>query len=262
VKGWRPDWFIPFALCFATSLAAAEALRGESPEARAALDRAGEFMGGTQVVYGMRTLVIASDNTREHDDRNVLVPTRTYYAFPLSVRQEITLNGRTIAMASSPGGGTLFTADGDSPLDHATRLGVERSTMRNPVVLLKSRLGRGFGAEVQGTEVVDGEPVDRLRLTQQDNETVLLIARKDGRPVEIRYDLVAAGGSKRSVTVRFSDWKTGASGLRYPHVARGREEGKQVFEVVTKSFEVDVPLSETLFSAGSDSAGYGVRPVR
>ena len=64
------------------------------------------------------------------------------------------------------------------------------------------------------------------------------------------------------MNVRFSDWKTGSSGLRYSHVARGREEGKQVFEVVTKSFEVDVPLSETLFSAGSDSAGYGVRPVR
>ena len=177
-------------------------------------------------------------------------------------RQEIALNGRTIAMASAPGGGTLFTADGDSPLDHATRLGVERSTMRNPVVLLKSRLGRGFSAEVQGTEEVDGETVDRLRLTQQDNETVLLVARKNGRLVEIRYDLIAAGAGKRSVTVRFSDWKTGSSGLRYPHVARGREEGNQVFEVVTKSFEVDAPLSETLFSAGSDSAGFGVTPVR
>ena len=130
----------------------------------------------------MRTLVIASDNTRQHDGREIVVPTRTYYAFPLSVRQEITLNGRTIAMASSPGGGTLFTADGDSPLDHATRLNVERSTMRNPVVLLKSRLGRGFGAELQGTEQIGGETVDRLRLTQLDNETMLLVARNDGRP--------------------------------------------------------------------------------
>lgn len=259
---WRPGSLVWTALCFATSLCAAAPLSGESPEAREVLDRAVAFMGGPTVVYRMRTLVIASENTRDYDGRSVVVPTRTYYAFPLNVRQEIALNGRTIAMASAPGGGTLFTADGDSPLDHATRLGVERSTMRNPVVLLKSRLGRGFGAEVQGSEEVDGETVDRLRLTLQDNETVLLVARKDGRLVEIRYDLIAAGAGKRSVTVRFSDWKTGASGLRYPHVARGREEGNQVFEVVTKSFEVDAPLSETLFSAGTDSAGYGVGPAR
>jgi hypothetical protein len=219
-------------------------------------------MGGASVVYRLHTLVIASDTTREHEGRDVLVPTRTYYAFPLSVRQEITMNGRTIAMASSPGGGTLFTADGDTPLDHETRLGVERSTMRNPLVLLKSRLGRGFGAALEGTEQIDGETVDRVRLTQLDNQTVLLIARQDGRPVEIRYDLVAAEGSTRTVTVRFSGWRTGASGLRYPHVAGGREEGKQVFQVVTRSIEVDVPLSETLFSAGSDLAGHGVRPSR
>jgi hypothetical protein len=262
VIGWRPGWFIPLALCFATTLAAAQALRGESSEARAALDRAVEFMGGGSVVYGMRTLVIASDNTRDYEGRKIVVPTRTYYAFPLSVRQEITLNARTIAMASSPGGGTLFTADGDSPLDHATRLGVERSTMRNPVVLLKSRLGRGFGAALQGTESIDGEAVDRLRLTQQGNETVLLVARRDGRPVEIRYDLIAAGGSKRSVIVRFSDWRTGSSPLRYPYLAQGREDGKPVFEVVTRDIEVDVPLSETLFSGGSDSATYGIRPAR
>ncbi len=262
MKGWRPGWFVPLALCFATSLASAEALRGESPEARAALDRAVEFMGGTKVVYGMRTLVIASDNTREHDGRDIVVPTRTYYAFPLSVRQEITLNGRTIAIASAPGGGTLFTADGDSPLDHATRLGVERTTMRNPVVLLKSRLGRGFVAEVQGTEQIDGETVDRLRLMQQDNETVLLVARKEGRPVEIRYDLVAAGGSRRSLIVRFSDWKAGSSELRYPHLARGSEAGTQVFEVVATHVDVDMPLSATLFSGSGDTAGYGARPAR
>ena len=262
MNGWRLGWFVPLALWFATSLAFGEALRSEAPETRAALDRAVEFMGGTKVVYGMHTLVIASDSTREYDGRNVLIPTRTFYAFPLGVRQEITLNGRMIAMASSPGGGTLFTADGDSPLDHATRLGVERSTMRNPVVLLKSRLGRGFSAEVQGTEQIDGETVDRLRLTQQENETVLLIARTDGRPVEIRYDLVAAAGSTRSVKVRFSDWKAGSSGLRYPHLASGREAGKQVFEVVTKSVDVDVPLSATLFSGSGDTAGYGVRSAR
>jgi hypothetical protein len=253
---------VPIGLCLAASLAAAAPLNGESPEAREALDRAVAFMGGPTIVNRMRTLVIASENTRDYDGRSVVVPTRTYYAFPLNVRQEIELNGRTIAMASAPGGGTLFTADGDSPLDHATRLRVERSTMRNPVVLLKSRLGRGFGAEVQGTEEADGETVDRLRLMQHDNETVLLIARKNGRLVEIRYDLVAATGAKRSMNVRFSDWKTGVSELRYPHVALGREEGKQVFQVVTKSFDVDAPLSETLFSAGTDSAGYGVAPAR
>lgn len=254
-------WLLALLPC----LVAAVALGGtgaESDEARIALDRAVEFMGGREVVYGMRTLVVATDNTRDHDGRQVLVPTRTYYAFPLSVRQEIVLNGRMIAMASSPGGGTLFGAEGDSPLDHATRIGVERTTMRNPLVLLKSRLGRRVAAEVQGSEDVDGETTDRVILAQQDNVTTMLIGRSDGRPVEIRYDLVAADASRRSVHVRFADWKTGPSGLRYPHTARGRENGKPVFEIVTRKVDVDIPLSATLFTGTGDSPGYGAGLLR
>lgn len=236
---------------------------GESAMARDALDRAVRFMGGEAVVYGMRTLVVTTDSTREIEGKPIAVPAKTYYAFPMSVRHEIVVNGRTIAMASTPtAGGTMFTEDGPALLNEADRVGVERATMRNPVVLLKSRLGRGFVAEHAGREALDGHDADLVRLLQQGNETVMAIDRNDGRLLELRYVLKDRDLRSRSLAVRLSDWRAAPGGVVYPHVARGRENGSPVFEVTTRTVEVDAALSDELFSAGMSEAGVGIRFVR
>ena len=83
------------------ALASATTVRAEeSPEARVALDRLTSFMGGERVL-SLRTLVVAGDNRRDTGHGFVAVPTRTYLAFPLSIRQEIVIGGRTLAMAAS-----------------------------------------------------------------------------------------------------------------------------------------------------------------
>lgn len=233
------------------------------PSARDALDRAVRFMGGEAAVYAIRTLVVTTDSLRQVDGRTIGVPARTYYAFPLSVRHEIVVNGRTLAMASAPNvGGVLFTEEGPAPLSEAARLGVERTTMRNPVALLKTRLGRAFSAEHIGRETIDGREVDLVRIAQHDNATLLSIDRSEGRLVEIRYELKDRSGPPRTISVRFGDWRATAGGLVYPYSARGREDGRDVFEVTTRDVEVDVPLTESLFTGGMGTAGVAVPMVR
>lgn len=228
--------------------------QGESPEARGALDRAAAFMGGASMIASIRTLVVSSESRMEHEGQRVVVPTRTWYAFPFNVRREITLNGRTLAWAAAPGGATLFTADGSIPLNAATRQSLERSTMRDPVVLLKARLGRGFHAEVIGTEAVEGVTTDIVRMRQFDNETLLLVARGDGRPIEIRYGNLANTKNSHVLSVRWSAWKQAGTGLRYPFHAAGTADGIRVLEADVVDVAVDTPLAEALFHGGDESS--------
>lgn len=227
------------------ALASATSVRAEeSPEARAALDRLTAFMGGERVL-SLRTLVVAGDNRRDTGHGFVDVPTRTYLAFPLSIRQEIVLGGRTLAMAATSGGGTAFTADGADPLPEAARIGLERTGLRNPVSLVKSRLGRDFSASIVGAEAIDGRPADVVRARKFDVETDLVIDRADGRLLETRYT-VESDGKPRRIVVQHDDWRE-VAGLRYPFRSTGREEGRASFELKASRVEVDVPLAAELF---------------
>lgn len=241
------------------ALAATSAVAQESDAARVALDRAVAFAGGADHVYGMNTLVVSSLVQRTTEDGSFAVPTRTYYAFPLKVRHEIVVNGRTLAIASAPGGGALFTDDGALPLDEAARVGIERTTMRHPLVLLKARLGRGFRAEHAGVERVEGRDADLVRVTQMGNETVLVIDRDDGRLVEIRYQLAVRNAQPRAIAVRFYEWML-ERGVRSPRSVQGLEQGHRAFSARVERIEVDEVLPDSLFTAGVATAGYGLRP--
>lgn len=153
----------------------------------------------------------------------MLVPTHTYYAFPLNVRHEIVVNGRTVAMASSPTeGGTLFTEDGAQPLGDVMRIGVERATMRNPVVLMKARLGRAFEAEHFGVETIDAREADRVRVSQQDNETALII---EARTVVSRDPLPDQGEERRGASDRGPLQRVEGAFVRSRLSARGARRG-------------------------------------
>lgn len=224
--------------------------------ADAALDRLAAAMGGDALLT-LRTLVVSSQVRRTTDLGTVDVPTRTSYAFPYAVRHEVTLLGRTIAMSSAPSAGALFTDDGVQPLDDAGRVRVEQATMRNPVVLVKARLGRGFAAEAVGTESVDGKEADRVDVRQHGHRTTLLVDREDGRLLALRYDLASPGGAQRRMTVRFDDWRRLPSGLVYPFAASGEEDGRRVFDVRVQEVATDVAIDETQFTGGLGHAGHG-----
>ena len=231
----------------------------ETPQAAQVLDRLLGFMGGEKAVYGIVTLVVSSDSERDTPLGVARVPTRIYYAFPLSVRRESTINGRMIAMASTPtDGGVMFTQSGAAPLEESLRVAMEKSTMRDPVVLLKSRIGRGFTATYVGAEG-GSTPADIVKIAQNENETTLVVARDDGRLVEIRYALKDDEGRNRSLVVRFDAWTRHPSGLVYPYRVRGFEQGQQVLEARVRDVQVNVPLAETLFSAGIGPARGGRR---
>lgn len=216
-----------------------------------ALDRMVGFLGGTEVVFGLRTLAVTAESRRAGDA--LVVPSRTTYAFPLHVRREFVVGDRSLALVAGPEGGQLVTRDGAARLSDRERLAFERSTMRDPVALAKARLGRGVSVTHAGSATIDGAAVDLVRLRQVDNETVLAVAVVDGRLVEIRYPL----DMSTTMTVRFDDWTTHPPGLRYPGRVRGSLAGAPAFDIAVRNVEIDPPFDPRLFAVDD-----GPVPVR
>ncbi len=236
-----------------SSLTGTPARAGEPPEAARILDRMVAFLGGPEAVYGVRTLVVSASARR--DGEALAVPTRTTFAFPLHVRRDFVVAGRTLALVSGPDGAQLVTRDGGVRLSASERVAFERSTMRDPVALAKARLGRGVSVELAGTDTVDGAPTDLVRLRQGGHETVLAVARDDGRLVAIRYPLDA----QATMTVRFGGWAVRGRGLRYPAHARGTIDGRDAFAIEVQGIDVDPPLDPVLFAVDEGVATFSTR---
>ena len=257
VASSRVGWgVVPFAAALFLSSAAAQA-GTETPGARLILDRAVAAMGGPDAVYETLTLVVSATSTRSTPSGSVRSGTTTYLGFPLSVRQEIVLDGKTIAMASTPEGAFLESGTGIVELPEAARHNLEASAMRNPVALLKGRRGRAFEAKEAGKAQVGDTSADVLEIRVGPNVTMVAFA-PDGRMLQQRYQVLGEDGRQGWMEVRFDDFREAAGGLVYPHRVRANFDGSPAFESVISGLRRNETLSPRLFASGMGAAGFGV----
>jgi hypothetical protein len=236
-------------------LAGSAAIAKETAEAAKVLDRAVEAIGGEKVVFQTLTLVVKGESARITASGHVKSPTTTYFSFPMSIRQEIVVEGKTIAMASTPEGAFLESEGGVQELPEAGRHSLEASAMRNPVALLKGRHGRFFEATYAGKERIGETEVDMVDIRIGPNATLLAVDAQ-GRMVEQRYDSLSENGRKGRMVVRFGDFRPDG-GFIYPHKVRAEFDGTSVFEGSVAEVQRDRPLDVRLFAAGLGSASAG-----
>jgi hypothetical protein len=239
------------------ALAVGSAHAKETPEAKAVLDRAVAAMGGEKSVYGVKTLVVKGESTRITASGKTTSPATAYFLFPMSVRQEVVIEGKTIAMASNPQGAFLDSEAGPQELPESARHTLETSAMRNPVALLKGRRGRMFEATLAGRERIGDADVDVVEIKIGPNTTMLAVDDK-GRMVEQRYDVLTESGRKGRMVVRFDDFRRDGS-FFYPHKVRAELDGNFVYENTIAEVKRDLELDPRLFAAGFGPA-YTGRP--
>jgi len=173
----------------------------------------------------------------------------------LSIRHEVVLEGKTMAMASTPEGAFLDTELGALELPESARHTLEMSAMRNPVALLKGRRGRFFEATHAGRERIADADVDLIEIRIGPNTTMIAVDAK-GRMVEQRYELLTETGRKGKMVVRLEDFRPNGQFV-YPHKIRGELDGMFAFENRVEQVQRDPELDPRMFAAGIGPASAG-----
>ena len=253
---------LALAMGFATDGAAqtfASAAR-EKDGAQPILDRAIEAMGGDDLVRKATTLVVTGSSSRATPAGMVKAPTKTYFVYPMAVRSETVIGGATVALVSTQDGAAMITEEGVVDLPESGRHNIERTALRNPFTLLKSRYGRVFSARAVGDAEIAGAPADLVEIVVGRNKMTIAVDRATGRLVQQAYETVGENDEKPvTIVVAYSDYRSLDGRGSYPFRARGTLGDKVVFESEIERMELNVPVEPSLLAAGSGQASAGAR---
>lgn len=224
----RPIWSLCFAawvFCPVSTMAATKAESGA-----AAIARAVEGIGGGAALDAVRSITVEGESTRATPQGVVSTPTRSLVEFPVSYRQEIVLNGATVAMTSSTDGAFLIAGESVQPLSDAQRQNIEVTALRSPLVLLKMRRNTQFGADADGTGKLGDREVEFVQVYVGNESMRLAIEKATGHIVQEEFD-TRGGIPERAgrMVVTFSDFRRLSNGIVLAHSSNGRFDGEVAF---------------------------------
>jgi hypothetical protein len=212
------------------------------------LERAVTAMGGADLIDHIETMIVKSRDKRETPAGWVNVQTRSYFRYPAWFRQEIEINGKTVAMATTPTEAYLLTDSSFVELSAADKQSVEVTAMRNLVSVLKSRSIPKFKIASVKADTIDGRAVDEITVWIRDENTAIAIDRATGRVVRQTYFTGdRTDPEKDKIVVSYSDFRREPSGLTIATHAQGKRNGAVVFDSFVESVEVNLRLPPGLF---------------
>ena len=231
-------------------LGAGPACAGDAKAGEAVIARAVDALGGAPLVDRILTLSVTAKATRTTPNGVLKTPTRTFIEFPANFRQEIEINGKVVAMASSPDGAALIAPDHVQPLSDAQRQNLEVTALRIPLVMLKGRRNPLFGADANGEGKVGDVDVDFVNVFVGNEQMRIAVDKSSGRILQQEFD-TRGGVPERSgrMIVTYSDFRRIPYGITIPHSSVGRFEGAVAYESVIESVRVNDKLKEDLFRA-------------
>lgn len=250
-------WLLPTLLLFAMCTPARAA-----PTAEEVLQRALAGMGGAAAVDGVRTLIVASETTRREEGKVLTLPTTTYFQYPNSVRKELVLEGKRLALVSTNRGAVMVTPEGNFDLPEDGRLAIELPALRNPVSLLKARNAPKVSFTYKGAAKVGERPVDLLEMRVGPHLMTLGIDTANGRLLRQTYWTNPGYENQYEMEITFSDFREIGNGLVYPFAWRAENQGKLVSESMTTSVGVNEILDPAMFPAPLKAGAAGAAAGR
>lgn len=219
--------------------------------------RAVEAMGGAEAVDGVSTLRLAGRSIRTlPGGRTDEGPVHSVVVFPDRFRQEIQGRVGPLSTMLTPDGAFLVAVGMMLPLPEEQRSWMAASLRRNPVRLLQLRDDPAFDLGLTPTAVSDDEIV--LEAALEGEWLVLAFDRESGRlaRVAVPQATVPETGTGE-YTVAFADWRELEGGLVYPFATEASFEGNVVFRTLLEAVEVNVEVSDELFTPATSVAGPG-----
>lgn len=237
---------------------AGPAAAGDAKAGAAIIARAVEALGGAPLIDRILTISVTSMASRATPNGILKTPTRSFIEFPAYFRQEIDINGGTIAMASSPEGAFLIAPNMVQPLSDAQRQNVEVTALHNPLVMLKGRKNPLFSADAGGEGTVGTAAVDFVDVYVGNEQMRIAVDKSSGRIVQQEFD-TRGGVPERPgrMVVTYSDFRRIPYGIAIAHMSIGRFEGQVVYESAIESVAVNDKLKDALFNPNPSDATAG-----
>jgi hypothetical protein len=218
------------------------------------IDRAVAWMGGAARLDAVSTLVETATQVQKRAQGEVKVSMKTMWRFPGEVRSERTMersDGPAMSFATvltpedmfSAGMGRVF------PIVRPGRSSLEMDFGRHPLAILRARRQRDFTGAALGPAMLEGIPVEQVRVVNGAVDAVLGIEPKSGQLHSVTFTDRNLAGEVGTCTVIYSDFRD-VAGIRLPHQTRslfnGEPDGFQTWTV--QSIQIDLPLDPALFT--------------
>ena len=175
------------------------------------------------------------------------LPTTTWIVFPDRYRQLVETAAGALETVITPQGAFLRTGGTVMPLDEARKLDIERSIMRNPVALAKTRHSEFFSARGGGESRIDDTPVELL-VIDVGGETTTLALDRDSALIrrETVRSLSSAGVLGPEVALSFKEQRQVES-LVYPFEVSATVDGVPSYRYRLHNVVVNGPIDESKF---------------
>ncbi len=165
------------------------------------------------------------------------MPMTTTIDFPDAIEQTIQGPMGEVRLVYEDGSGTMEAGGQQRPLPPQMAKGLE-STLNRSFVSVALNADKG-NPQFLGTEDVDGSTYNKLNVTVDGSNVILLLNQKTNYPDIVRYDQFNPQmGSQVTVENRHSDWKV-VDGVAYPYTQVTMQNGNKASEVSYKSHEIN-----------------------
>ncbi|MEO5897211.1 MAG: hypothetical protein ABIS06_16090 [Vicinamibacterales bacterium] len=231
-----------------------------STNGQALLENAVASIGGAGL-DGLKTYVESTSEQQKRPTGEVKVEIRKMWQFPGASRAD-----RTVPMADGRKAtfGTLLTNTGAygiggdrvTPVIAEALPSVQQEMWREIVPLLRGRREAGVAVAALGSGIVDGTPVERVRVRRGGLDVTLNLIPQSGRVHSTTFVDRGPGGQFGEITMIYADFKN-VDGLILPHTQRalfnGAAEGSLSRTIET--IGVNVPLDAGLFNPAPGAGG-------
>jgi hypothetical protein len=150
--------------------------------------------------------------------------------------------------------GYQITYRGARPIPDAILSRYRDTLRRNIFYILRFRLKEpGLIIEHTGSEVSDNQPVERVRITDSENDSVeVLFSRSTGLPVkQIFYRRDPQTRERNEEVTRFDKYRE-SKGVLWPQVILRERNGERIFQMFSELVEINTGLTDELFTLPGD----------
>lgn len=206
-------------------------VKGDAKKGKALLNKMAEAVIGSDT--DLNTLTLEGKVTMQGQK----MPMTTVIDYPDAIRQTIQGPMGEIKLNYKDGSGTMIAGGQERPMPPQMAKGL-KSTLNRSFISIAINADE-MNPQFLGTETVDGTTFNKINVSVDGSNVMLLLDPETNYPDLIRYkQFNPQAGSQMTVENHNSNWKV-ADGVAYPYSQVTMQDGSKASEVTYSSHEVN-----------------------